>query len=43
VSSFKAIGLEPGKGFDAKALDARYDARLPQNCPTTALCRISPH
>ena len=30
LERFKAIGLEAGKGFDAKALDARYDARLPQ-------------
>ena len=30
LERFKAIGLEAGKRFDAKALDARWNARLPQ-------------
>jgi hypothetical protein len=30
LERFKAIGLEAGKSFDSKALDSRWDARLPQ-------------
>jgi hypothetical protein len=30
LERFKAIGLEAGKSFDGKALDSRWDARLPQ-------------
>jgi hypothetical protein len=30
VARFKNIGLEPGKSFDAKSLDSRWEARLPQ-------------
>ena len=30
LERFKAIGLEAGKRFDGKALDSRWDARLPQ-------------
>ena len=29
LERFKAIGLEAGKSFDPKALDSRWDARLP--------------
>ncbi|MBV8797107.1 MAG: DUF1254 domain-containing protein [Hyphomicrobiales bacterium] len=29
LERFKAIGLEAGKSFDGKALDSRWDARLP--------------
>jgi len=30
LGRFKAIGLIPGQGFDGKALDSRWDRRLPQ-------------
>lgn len=30
LEHFKAIGLIPGQGFDGKALDSRWDRRLPQ-------------
>jgi hypothetical protein len=30
LERFKAIGLEAGKSFDGKALDSRWDARLPK-------------
>jgi hypothetical protein len=30
LERFKAIGLEPGKNFDSKALDSAWDRRLPQ-------------
>jgi hypothetical protein len=30
LERFKAIGLIPGQGFDGKALDSRWDRRLPQ-------------
>ena len=30
LERFKAIGLEAGKSFDGKALNSRWDARLPQ-------------
>jgi hypothetical protein len=30
LARFKAIGLIPGQGFDGKALDSRWDRRLPQ-------------
>jgi hypothetical protein len=30
LERFKSIGLEAGKSFDGKALDSRWDARLPQ-------------
>lgn len=30
LERFAAIGLTPGQGFDAKAVDARWDKRLPQ-------------
>jgi len=30
LEQFKAIGLEAGKSFDGKALDSRWDARLPK-------------
>ena len=30
LERFKAIGLEAGKDFDGKALDSRWDARLPK-------------
>jgi hypothetical protein len=30
LARFKAIGLNPGQSFDGKALDSRWDRRLPQ-------------
>jgi hypothetical protein len=30
IARFKAIGLVPGESFDAKAIDARWEKRLPQ-------------
>jgi hypothetical protein len=30
LERFKSIGLEAGQSFDSKALDSRWDARLPQ-------------
>ena len=30
LKPFKAIGLVPGQSFDSKALDSRWDTRLPQ-------------
>jgi hypothetical protein len=30
LARFKAIGLDPGRSFDGKSLDSRWDTRLPQ-------------